>query len=221
MVFAVQTVNKAIGVKITVFCRHSDLCHLIHELIMAFAVIFKIADGNEFDAPLFCQLMQLRSTHHCAVVPHYLAAEPAFLKARKAAEIHCGFGMAFTFQNSVLFGKQREHVSRTPEILRLCIFIHAGHCGHGPFRGGDAGGSGYMVYGYGKCCFMVIGIVLDHLRYPEFPYILLGHGHAYEPFAVGGHEIDICGSGKFGGAYKVSLVFAVRIVRDKDDPSAL
>ena len=165
--------------------------------------------------------MQLRSTHHCAVVPHYLAAEPAFLKACKAAEIHCGFGVAVALQNSVLFGKQREHVSRTPEILRFCIFIHTGHCSHGPLCGGDAGGSGYMVYGHGKCSFMVIGIVLDHLRYPEFSYIFLGHGHAYEPLAVGGHEIDICCSGKFSGAYKIPFIFTVRVVCDKDDPSAL
>ena len=63
---------------------------------------------------------------------------------------------------------------------------------------------------------MVVRVLLDHLGQAQLPDIVLGHGHADEPLAVGGHEVDVLRGGKLRRADEVPFVLSFRVIGDQD-----
>ena len=65
--------------------------------------------------------------------------------------------------------KQREHMSRSPEVLRSRILADHRHRRYRALCRRDAGGRRYMIDGHRKCGLMVICVVLHHLRKLQLP----------------------------------------------------
>ena len=74
-----------------------------------------------------------------------------------------------------------------------------------------------MVNRYGKSSFVIIGIGCHHLGEHELAAQFDAHWHANKSLSVYRHEVDIFRSGKFRRTNKISFVFAVGIIRTKDD----
>ena len=217
MVLAVEAVHKAVGHEIAVLGGHLGHCHLIHQLVVALAVVLQVLDGDEGETVALRELHELGSAHHGAVLPHDLAAQAAGLQPRQTAQVHGGLGVALPLQDTILFGQQGEHVPRPPEVLRLGPLLHALEGGHRPLRRRNAGGGGHMVDGDGEGRLVVVGVVLDHLGEAKLSDVLLRHGHADEALAVGGHEVDVLGGGELRRADEVALILPIGIVGDQNE----
>ena len=217
MMLAVQAVHIAIGGEVPVFGGHVDGGLPVHQLLVAFAVLLQVLDGDKGQAKALCQFHQLGGAHHGAVLPHDLAAQSAGLQPRQAAQVHGGLGVALPLQHTVGLGQQGEHVPRAAEVLRAGVLGHAGHGGHGPLGGGDAGGGVDPVNGHGEGRLVIVRVLGDHLGNLQLLHKLRRHGHTDEALAVGGHKVDVFRGGELGRADKVALVLPVRVVGDQND----
>ena len=93
------------------------------------------------------------------------------------------------------------------EILRPCIRVGAFHRCHRTLRSRYAGPRRYVVYGDSECRAMIVRVLVHHLHQSEFRCQPMTHGHAYQPFAEGRHEIHIVPAGISCGTYQVSWDF--------------
>ena len=73
-----------------------------------------------------------------------------------------------------------------------------------------------MVDGDGESGLVVVGVPGDHLGELELLDVPIGHGHADEALAVGGHEVDVLRGGKLCRADEVPLVLPVGVVGAED-----
>ena len=73
-----------------------------------------------------------------------------------------------------------------------------------------------MVDGDGEGRLVVVRVLLHHLGQTQLPHIVLGHGHTDQPFAVGGHEVDVLRGGKLRRADEVPFVLSFRVIGDQD-----
>ena len=216
VVLAVELVDVAVGHEVPVLGGHFGDGDPVHQHLVALAVVLQVPNGDEFEAPFLGLLLEFRGPHHGAILPHDLTAEAHLLQAGQAHQVHGGLGVAVALQHAVVLGQQGEHVAGAAEVLGLGIGVHALHSGEGPLGGGDACGGVHMVDGDGEGGLVVVGVPGDHLGELEFFHILIGHGHADEALAVGGHEVHVLRGGKLCRADEIPLVLPVGVVGAED-----
>ena len=122
---------------------------------------------------LFCHPEQFGSAHHCAVLPHNLTAESAFLQSRQTAEINRSLCVSVPLENSVFLCQKGEHVTGTAKILRLCLRINATHCGDGALSGRDSRCGGDVINGDSEGSLVIVCIDRNHLRDLQLTDIVL------------------------------------------------
>ena len=108
-------------------------------------------------------------------------------------------------------------MARSAEIFCFCVIVHTSHRRNGTLCGRNARRSRNVVDGHRKCRFMVVGVMLHHLRKLQLLDESLGHRHTDQTFAVGRHKVDVFGGGKFGSTDEVPLVFTVGVIRYQND----
>ena len=216
MVLAVKLVDIAVGHEVPVLGGHLGDGDPVHQHLVALAVVLQVPDGDELQVPLLGHLLQFTGPHHGAVVPHDLAAQAHFLQPGQAHQVHGGLGVAVALQHAVVLGQQGEHVAGAAEVLGLGVGVHALPGGEAPLRRGDPRGGVHVVDGDGEGGLVVVGVPGDHLGELELPDVLIGHGHADEPLAMGGHEVHVFRGGKLRSANEVPLVLPVGVVGAED-----
>ena len=127
--------------------------------------------------------------------------------------------MSISLQHSVFLCHQREHMTRSAKICRLCIIGYTAQCRHRAFRRRNTGRSIDTVHGNRKCSLMIVRIVRNHLRKLELFRISCRHRHTDQAFSVCCHEINILGSSVLCRTDKITLIFPVCIVCHQDDMS--
>ena len=216
MVLSIELVDISVSLEITVFRRHVHYRLTLHQFFMLFPVVLQHLDGDEFHIVLFGQLEQLALSHHRAVILHDLAAEPALLQSCKPQKIDRSLCVAVPFEDSVPLRLEREHMSRTSEILRLCIVICARSRCKPSLCCRYACSRFDMVYRYGERCLVVVSVFADHLRDLQLPAEFLTHRHAYEPLCHACHQVDILRRRKLCRADHIAFIFSVFIIRHQD-----
>jgi len=216
MVLAVELVDIAVGQEVPVPGGHFGDGDPVHQDLVALAVVLQVPDGDELQPPLLGLLLEGRGAQHGAILPHDLTAQAHLPQAGQAHEVHGGFGVAVALQDPVVLGQQGEHVAGAAEVLGFGVGVHALSGGEGPLGGGDARGGVHVVDGDGESGLVVVGVPGDHLGELELLDVPIGHGHADEALAVGGHEVDVLRGGKLCRADEVPLVLPVGVVGAED-----
>ena len=108
-------------------------------------------------------------------------------------------------------------MTRSAEILRLCVLRNAGKRCDGAFCRRNACCGRHMVDGNRKCCFVIIRILLYHLRNPQFPHIFLRHRHTNQTLAIACHEVDVFCGCKFCRADEIPFVLPIGIICYQND----
>ena len=101
---------------------------------------------------------------------------------------------------------------RAAKIFRSGIDVNAGAGCDAPFQRGDAGGGGYVIHRYGEGCFVVVGVISNHLWELQLFAQLHAHRHTDQAFAVHCHKVYVFSGGKLGGADKIAFVFPVSVI---------
>ena len=221
MMLACQLIDIAVDNKFTVFCRKFGFGHTLYQFFVLFTPALDLLDRRHLQIMLFCKFHKVIISCHVPVIIHDLTAQAHLLKACHLHQVNGNFCMTVSFEDAARLGDQREHVTRTPEVLRLCIFSYCPHRGLGTFIGRYTRCRIHIVDRFGKCRTVIICIVCYHHIDAKFFHIILMHGHADQAFGIGGHEINVLRRSKFCCADHVTFIFSVLVIHDDNTFSFL
>ena len=183
------------------------------------AVVLQIFYRYEFEVIFFCNFPQFRSAHHCSVFVHNFTAQTALLQSGKAAQINSRFRVSVAHKNSAFFCNERKHMTRTAEVRRNGRIVNAFQGGNRAFCCAYACCGGNVVYGYGECRFVIVSIFCNHRIKSQLEGKFFAHRRTDKTFCVACHKVYVFLGGKFRGTNHISFVFALRVIRNKDNPS--
>ena len=211
-----QVVDVAHDAEFAETGRHLGVRLADNVLVVAAAVVLKVLDGDDRKTPFLGLFEQLGGAHHRAVVAHDLAAQAALFQSCQTAQIDRCLGVAVAGEHAAAPRNQREHMTRTAQVLGTGVRVHAAAAGKAALLGGNAGRGVHVVDGNRKGGVVVVGVDLDHLLKAQTACDLLAHRGADESLGLCRHEVDVCGRGELRRADEVALVFAVGVVDDHD-----
>ena len=217
MVFAGGVVEIQMKPEIPVFRRHLNNGIETDGFFALAPPGDKGSHGQDAQSVAAGEHFQIGQAGHLAVVAHDFADDRDGLEAGEPGEVEGGLGMAGPPQDAAGDTLQRENVAGTDEIAGRGGVVGQQADGPGPIEGADAGGDALTgVHRYGECGpVAVLFIQRHHAAEPQAAEPLFLHGHADQPPAVGGHEIDPFRRDEFAGGHQVAFVLPVFIIHDQ------
>ena len=188
----------------------------LDEPLVAPAVGDERVDGDDLDAVLGGEHVEVGTPRHAPVGAHDLADDPGGEAAGELAEVDDRLGLAGALEHTAHRGSKRKGVARLGEVARLGVFIAEQADGGGAVEGADAGGDAVAdcLDGDRERGAETRRVVVDHGANAELVEPPALAGHADEPASVGGHEVDGLGRDAVGGDREIALVLAVLVVDD-------
>ena len=147
-----------------------------------------------------------------AIIVHNLAADAHGLQSCQLAQINSGFGVTGAHQYTALACAQREDMSRTSEIARLCTGLSAFFHGICALVSRNTGGSVNMVNRNREGCFVIVGVVRYHSTELQLIHNLAVCRHANKSACFLSHKVNSLGSAQLGCHNQVAFVFAVLVI---------
>ena len=148
VMFTIQLVDISTDRKLTVLCRELCLSHTLNEYFMLFSVLGKLLYGRYLQAVDLCKLHKIILSRHGSVVLHDLTAQSTRLKSCNLHEVYCRLCMSISLYDSARNCLKWEHVSRSSEVIRFCIFIHKFSSCVASLLSRNSGGCVHMIHRY-------------------------------------------------------------------------
>ena len=119
MLFLVEVGLVADRAELTPLRRHLGFLDALHEALVRDAVRDEVGDGDDLQAVLASELLQVRHARHRAVIPDDLADRRDGFEAGHLAEVDRGLGLTGSHEHPAGLGAQREDVAGPGERPRL------------------------------------------------------------------------------------------------------
>ena len=147
-----------------------------------------------------------------AVIVHNLAADAYGLQACQLAQINSSFSVTGTHQYTALTCAQRENVTGTAEVARLCARFGTFFHGISALVSRNTGGSVNMVNRNRESCFVIVSVVRYHSTELQLIHNLAVCRHADKSACFLSHKVNSLGSAQLGCHNQVAFVFAVLVI---------
>ena len=197
--------------------REPGLGNALDEALMLEAIGDDVGDGDDVDAELPGDFLQLRHAGHRSVGVHDLADDRARRQSGHPGEVDAGLGLARSDEHPARLSAEREDMPGPGEVGRLRAGFDERLHGGGAVVHGDTRTAVVDVHGDGEGGGVLGGVVRDHHVEVELAEAVAGHRRADEPASVGRHEVDGLGRDPRGGDGEVPLVLPVLVVHDDDE----
>ena len=145
MLVGVYGTSISYGFEFAVLGGKAGLRHPFDQLVVAAAVGDDLGDAEDFQAPLFREILQVVHAGHGAVVVHDLANDARGIHARNFAKVYDGFGVTRPRQHAAGVVAEGEQVSGPGHLVRRGLRVDQSLDRSGPVMGGDSGGRAFVV----------------------------------------------------------------------------
>jgi hypothetical protein len=148
--------------------RHGRGGDLLDEPFGGSTVTDQIRDGQDGETVLACELPQLPTAQHRAVLGDELTDQRDGRSAGERHQIDGRFGVSRTSQDTAFTRSQGEHMTGATEVRGPGSGVGERMERPGAISGRDPGSCVDVVDGDREGRLMRVGVVLDHLRQKEF-----------------------------------------------------
>ena len=202
-----------VATEITVFRGHVHDFISAHEFLGAAAVLDELGDGAGFESVFFLIRAEFSNTGHGAVIVHDFADDTCGGKSGESGEIDGSLSVTGAAQGAAWHGLERENVAGLHEGIGTDGGVSEQLDRAGSIGRGDAGADARCgIDSDGEGGALDLAIATCHRRQIQCIGTLAADGGADQAATVNGHEGDVLGGAKGGGADEVGLVFAIWVI---------
>ncbi len=184
---------------------------------MPHAIGDEVLDGDELEVVLGAEDLELRATHHRAVLGEDLADDAGGVQPGKAGEVGRRFCLAGAHEHAAVTHPQGEGVAGAHEVAGLRVGIEQRLDGRRTVVRRDAGRRASFGLDRHREGGLEARCVLGHHhRDAQLLEPAADERHADETASVFGHEVDGFGRDHLGGHGEVAFVLAILVIHDDD-----
>ena len=194
---------------------HRGLHRGLDQGLVAAPVLDQIRDRADLEVVLLREDLELGHARHRPVVVHDLADHAGRRAAGQAREIDDALGLASPYEDAAVPRPQGEDVARTGQIGRGRVGPDRLPDGVSAVRGADArGDAAGGLDGDREGRPVCVGVVGGLHRQLELVAERTVEGHADQPPALLGHEVDVVRGDELREHREVALVLAIGVVHE-------
>ena len=206
--------------ELAVVRRQPHVRRPLDQLLRAPAVLDEVGDGDHLQPVSLAVGDQILDAGHRPVVVHHLAHDAGGRETREPREVDGGLRLAGALEHAAVACAQRKDVTGLHEIGRLRVGMDRHLDRSRPVVRGDARRHSLARLDRdGERGSERRFVVLGHLVQAEHVAALAGEAEADEAARVHRHEVDRVRRRELRRDDEVTLVLAVRIVDDDDEPA--
>ena len=205
-------------VEMSVGSRHVGFHTSLHERLLLEAISDEVANADNLEVVLFCHLLELWHTRHCAVFVEDFYEGCCRLKSCETRQVDCCFCVTSPTKHALVLCVERIDVTWSAKICRLAIGVgQSADCCRSVVRADSCRATFQQVHRHGERRSEHARIIFHLVVEFQFGCPACCDGCTEYASAVAKHEVDLFGCNHFGSRDEVALVLAVLIVDHNDE----